>query len=152
MQIPDVCDGGRFSALQNILEVDPADDSGLQSAEGEENGADATIRSRPAKEPKHNTSPSATLESSFEALNVKKFDLTFAMDPLFKRTSAQFDEGGAKGGSSQFNASKVHFLCAWAACSSISLASVLRTEGTRLEAFNEPVEQSGGREKKDECV
>lgn len=59
---------------------------------------DATVRGRPAREPKHSTSPSATLESSFEALNVKKFDLTFAMDPLFRRTSAQFDEGGAKGG------------------------------------------------------
>ncbi len=58
---------------------------------------DATVRGRPAREPKHSTSPSATLEPSFEALNVKKFDLTFAMDPLFRRTSAQFDEGGAKG-------------------------------------------------------
>ncbi len=32
-----------------------------------------------------------------ENLNVKKFDLTFAVDPLFHKTSAQFDEGGAKG-------------------------------------------------------
>ncbi|KAK0589961.1 hypothetical protein LWI29_020677 [Acer saccharum] len=38
-------------------------------------------------------SPSSTLESSFEALNVKKFDV----DPLYHQTSAQFDEGGAKG-------------------------------------------------------
>ena len=41
--------------------------------------------------------PQATLESSLEALNVKKFDLAFAVDPLFHKTSAQFDEGGAKG-------------------------------------------------------
>ncbi|KAK9819705.1 hypothetical protein WJX72_001485 [[Myrmecia] bisecta] len=41
--------------------------------------------------------PSSTLEPSFAALNVKKFDLAFAVDPLFKKTSAQFDEGGAKG-------------------------------------------------------
>ena len=68
---------------------------GQDGGEGAE--ADATVR-RPGKEPKHSTSPAATLEASFEALNVKKFDLTFAMDPLFRRTSAQFDEGGAKGG------------------------------------------------------
>jgi len=41
--------------------------------------------------------PNSTLESSFEALNVKKFDLAFAVDPLFHKTSAQFDEGGASG-------------------------------------------------------
>lgn len=41
--------------------------------------------------------PEATLESSLEALNVKKFDLAFAVDPLFHKTSAQFDEGGARG-------------------------------------------------------
>ena len=44
--------------------------------------------------------PSATLEANVENLNVKKFDLTFAVDPLFHKTSAQFDEGGAKGLSS----------------------------------------------------
>ncbi|XP_065876406.1 condensin complex subunit 2 [Euphorbia lathyris] len=42
-------------------------------------------------------SPLSTLESSFEALNVKKFDVAFSVDPLYHQTSAQFDEGGAKG-------------------------------------------------------
>ena len=28
---------------------------------------------------------------------MKKFDLEFSVDPLFKKTSADFDEGGAKG-------------------------------------------------------
>lgn len=28
---------------------------------------------------------------------MKKFDLAFAVDPLFHKTSAQFDEGGARG-------------------------------------------------------
>ena len=41
--------------------------------------------------------PSATLEQNQEALNVKKFDLSFAVDPLFHQTSMKFDEGGAKG-------------------------------------------------------
>ncbi|XP_068500234.1 condensin complex subunit 2-like isoform X2 [Phaseolus vulgaris] len=39
----------------------------------------------------------STLESSFEVLNVKKFDVAFAVDPLYHQTSAKFDEGGAKG-------------------------------------------------------
>ncbi|XP_047060141.1 condensin complex subunit 2-like isoform X1 [Lolium rigidum] len=42
-------------------------------------------------------SPASTLESSFEALNVKKFDVAFTVDPLYHQTTAQFDEGGAKG-------------------------------------------------------
>jgi hypothetical protein len=45
----------------------------------------------------HELNPEATLEASLEALNVKKFDLAFTVDPLFQKTSAQFDEGGAKG-------------------------------------------------------
>ncbi|KAL6975686.1 hypothetical protein U1Q18_024481 [Sarracenia purpurea var. burkii] len=49
------------------------------------------------KELERKVSPLSTLESSFEALNVKKFDVAFAVDPLYHQTSAQFDEGGAKG-------------------------------------------------------
>ncbi|CAK9148830.1 unnamed protein product, partial [Ilex paraguariensis] len=49
------------------------------------------------KEQEKKLSPLSTLESSFEALNVKKFDVAFAVDPLYHQTSAQFDEGGAKG-------------------------------------------------------
>ena len=39
----------------------------------------------------------STLETKPGALNVKKFDLAFEVDPLFQKTSATFDEGGAKG-------------------------------------------------------
>ncbi|KAG0459735.1 hypothetical protein HPP92_022863 [Vanilla planifolia] len=42
-------------------------------------------------------SPLSTLEASFEALNIKKLDVAFTVDPLYHQTSAQFDEGGAKG-------------------------------------------------------
>ncbi|KAJ8442946.1 hypothetical protein Cgig2_019519 [Carnegiea gigantea] len=49
------------------------------------------------KETERKLSPLSTLESSFEALNVKKFDVAFAVDPLYHQTTAQFDEGGAKG-------------------------------------------------------
>ena len=47
------------------------------------------------KKKKH-YSPESTLES-YQALNMKKLDLGFSVDPLFHRTSAQFDAGGAKG-------------------------------------------------------
>ena len=34
---------------------------------------------------------------SFATLQLKKFELEFSVDPLFKKASADFDEGGAKG-------------------------------------------------------
>ncbi|TKY66993.1 Condensin complex subunit 2 [Spatholobus suberectus] len=49
------------------------------------------------KETNKKLSPLSTLESSFEALNVKKFDAAFVVDPLYRQTTAKFDEGGAKG-------------------------------------------------------
>jgi len=39
----------------------------------------------------------ATLVSSFAQLQLKKMELEFSVDPLFKKASADFDEGGAKG-------------------------------------------------------
>jgi condensin complex subunit 2 len=42
-------------------------------------------------------SSETTLASSFAALQLKKFELEFSVDPLFKKASADFDEGGAKG-------------------------------------------------------
>ena len=42
-------------------------------------------------------SSEATLAPSFAPLQLKKFELEFAVDPLFKKASADFDEGGAKG-------------------------------------------------------
>lgn len=32
-----------------------------------------------------------------DSLNVKEYDLEFAVDPLFRKMSAEFDEGGANG-------------------------------------------------------
>ncbi|WEW60092.1 hypothetical protein PRK78_005576 [Emydomyces testavorans] len=54
--------------------------------EEEETGEDGVARSH-----------EATLAPSFAALQLKKFELEFAVDPLFKKASADFDEGGAKG-------------------------------------------------------
>ncbi|ORX52410.1 barren [Hesseltinella vesiculosa] len=38
-----------------------------------------------------------TLLKDFSSLAVKKLDVDFSVDPLFKKTSADFDEGGARG-------------------------------------------------------
>lgn len=37
------------------------------------------------------------MATSFAAIQLKKFELEFSVDPLFKKASADFDEGGAKG-------------------------------------------------------
>jgi condensin complex subunit 2 len=42
-------------------------------------------------------SAEATLATSFAQLQNKKMEMEFAVDPLFKKASADFDEGGAKG-------------------------------------------------------
>ncbi|PFH59186.1 hypothetical protein XA68_12694 [Ophiocordyceps unilateralis] len=47
--------------------------------------------------PQAQRSSEATLAPSFAALQLKKLELEFAVDPLFKKASADFDEGGARG-------------------------------------------------------
>lgn len=37
------------------------------------------------------------MAKSFDVLKIKKFDLEFSVDPLFKKTKEDFDEGGAMG-------------------------------------------------------
>ncbi|KAI0021484.1 condensin complex subunit 2/barren [Xylariomycetidae sp. FL0641] len=49
------------------------------------------------KTKKRQRSSEATLAPSFASLQLKKFDMEFGVDPLFKKASADFDEGGAKG-------------------------------------------------------
>ncbi|KAI3457351.1 hypothetical protein Pfo_014014 [Paulownia fortunei] len=64
------------------------EDANISTEQGESNEK---------KEQGRKLSPLSTLESSFAAINVKKFDVAFVVDPLYHQTSAQFDEGGAKG-------------------------------------------------------
>ncbi|KAK0126376.1 hypothetical protein ONS95_007982 [Cadophora gregata] len=71
-----------------------------ESEEGEESeeeveDEDGVVRKKPKKRAQR--SSEATLASSFAALQLKKFELEFSVDPLFKKASADFDEGGAKG-------------------------------------------------------
>ncbi|KAI1864331.1 hypothetical protein JX265_008702 [Neoarthrinium moseri] len=49
------------------------------------------------KKQKRQRSSEATMAPSFASLQLKKLELEFAVDPLFKKASADFDEGGAKG-------------------------------------------------------
>lgn len=70
---------------------------GAEDGEGAELGDGGLGAKSLKKKRRGDLQPEATLESSLEALNVKKFDLAFAVDPLFHKTSAQFDEGGAHG-------------------------------------------------------
>ncbi|KAJ2905348.1 putative barren protein [Zalerion maritima] len=71
---------------------------GRDNGEGEESeeevDEDGTVRKKPRKKQR---SSEATLAPSFASLQLKKFELEFAVDPLFKKASADFDEGGAKG-------------------------------------------------------
>lgn len=57
--------------------------------EDEEKSKKATRRKK--------TNAGSTLAKDFSALQVKKLEVEFFVDPLFKKTSAEFDEGGAKG-------------------------------------------------------
>ena len=64
--------------------------------EGDEDDEDESGTKKKAKK-KAARSHEATLAPSFASLQLKKLELEFAVDPLFKKASADFDEGGAKG-------------------------------------------------------
>ncbi|KAG9238321.1 putative condensin complex subunit 2 [Amylocarpus encephaloides] len=71
-----------------------------ESEEGGENeeeveDEDGVVRKKPQKRAQR--SSEATLATSFASLQLKRFELEFSVDPLFKKASADFDEGGAKG-------------------------------------------------------
>ncbi|KAK4220172.1 condensin complex subunit 2/barren [Rhypophila decipiens] len=63
--------------------------------EEDEVDEDGNVRKKARK--KTQRSSEATLAPSFASLQLKKLELEFAVDPLFKKASADFDEGGAKG-------------------------------------------------------
>lgn len=71
-------------------ENDEEDEDGEDGEEGED-GEGKKKKKKPAR------SHEATLAPSFATFQAKKLDLEFAVDPLFKKASADFDEGGAKG-------------------------------------------------------
>ncbi|KAK3069143.1 hypothetical protein LTR53_012749 [Teratosphaeriaceae sp. CCFEE 6253] len=70
-------------------------DEGEEAGEDEDEEGEEGAKKKTRK--KANRSAEATLATSFEQLRVKKMELEFAVDPLFKKAAADFDEGGAKG-------------------------------------------------------
>ncbi|OCF42340.1 hypothetical protein I317_03844 [Kwoniella heveanensis CBS 569] len=65
--------------------------------ENEDGEGDEEEGGEPKATRKTTSRSEATLAKSFAQLQVKKFDLEFTVDPLFKKTCADFDEGGAMG-------------------------------------------------------
>ncbi|KAJ2320243.1 hypothetical protein H4R23_000553 [Coemansia sp. Cherry 401B] len=63
------------------------DDDGDEDGEGDSGKQKSRRQARSA----------TTLAKDFASISVKKLDLEFSVDPLFKKTSADFDEGGARG-------------------------------------------------------
>ena len=76
-------------AAARAAEADSEDEEG--QGEGGEGGAEG----RPKK--KRTKTHTTTLADSFDKIKVKDLELEFTVDPLFKKTSADFDEGGAAG-------------------------------------------------------
>lgn len=66
-----------------------------EDGEGEESDGEGGTKKKEKK--RKQRSHEATLAPSFASLQLKKLELEFAVDPLFKKASADFDEGGAKG-------------------------------------------------------
>ena len=64
--------------------------------DGDDAGGDANARRGRRGKGAAASDPAATLASR-EDITAPQFDLAFAVDPLFQRTAAQFDEGGAGG-------------------------------------------------------
>lgn len=94
--------------LLSGLQDDGADDGSKKKKKGSGNGEDedededggddgegAGVTG--SKKSKRSRAKEATLGKSFSQIAVKKYDLEFSVDPLFKKTSADFDEGGAGG-------------------------------------------------------
>jgi condensin complex subunit 2 len=71
-------------------DVDADGEDGDEDEEGED-GQKKKSKKKAAR------SAESTLVNSFEQLRLKKMELEFSVDPLFKKASADFDEGGAKG-------------------------------------------------------
>jgi len=63
--------------------------------EGDESDGEGGKKKKEKK--RKQRSHEATLAPSFASLQLKKLEVEFAVDPLFKKASADFDEGGAKG-------------------------------------------------------
>ncbi|KAF2090808.1 barren, partial [Saccharata proteae CBS 121410] len=85
---------GLASSKDSKRKGEEGEGDGEVGEDDEEEGEDG--QKRPKKK-RAQRSAESTLVSSFAQLQLKKMELEFAVDPLFKKASADFDEGGAKG-------------------------------------------------------
>ncbi|BFZ53418.1 hypothetical protein PYCC9005_000441 [Savitreella phatthalungensis] len=77
---------------------DPGEGAAGSDDEGDnDDDGDDETKAKKATSRRKKTNAGSTLAKDFSQLQVKKLDLEFFVDPLFKKTSAEFDEGGAKG-------------------------------------------------------
>ena len=74
-------------------------DKDKEKGNADDEEEDQNVSTTQAKFRRRNTNRAAveTLEKNLEALNLKNFELEFSVDPLFKKTSAEFDETGGHG-------------------------------------------------------
>ncbi|KAJ5799975.1 uncharacterized protein N7518_002043 [Penicillium psychrosexuale] len=85
--------GKLLSGLADSRDKRGRGEEDAEDGDEDEEGEDG----QPRRSRKKTRSHEATLAPSFSSLQLKKFELEFAVDPLFKKASADFDEGGAKG-------------------------------------------------------
>ncbi|KAG0622472.1 hypothetical protein M758_3G099900 [Ceratodon purpureus] len=88
-----------YKVLGGLNRTAGDDNGNVTAGDVDDDGNEVANNDEEHKKSTHKKSgnSSSTLETSFDSLNVKKFDVAFTVDPLFQQTSAQFDEGGAKG-------------------------------------------------------
>ncbi|ATY63891.1 condensin complex component cnd2 [Cordyceps militaris] len=87
--------GKLLSGLADSNSKKKADGEGGTGEESDDEvDEDGNVKKKPKKKSQRSE---ATLAPSFTSLQLKKFELEFSVDPLFKKASADFDEGGAKG-------------------------------------------------------
>lgn len=76
--------------------ADQADDQSERGQEGQEGGEEGEGEgTKPTK--KRRAKSGATLAQNYDTFRAKKLDLELAVDPLFRKMCADFDEGGANG-------------------------------------------------------
>ncbi|KAL1892742.1 hypothetical protein Sste5346_006825 [Sporothrix stenoceras] len=89
--------GKLLSGLADSRENKKKGGAGSGDGEDSEDEDELDEDGNPKEKPKKKQRSEVTLAPSFTSLQLKKLELEFAVDPLFKKASADFDEGGAKG-------------------------------------------------------
>ncbi|XP_066278785.1 condensin complex subunit 2-like isoform X1 [Branchiostoma lanceolatum] len=81
---------------------------------------------------------SSTVENNLKNINVNNFDLEFEVDPLFKKMSATFDEGGTRG-----------LLLNHLSCRDDSMELLFDSNAVAMATFGDKVDDTGSREQVD---